>query len=404
MNDAATTSNSKNFVSNPDGVRSDALRSRGNAGVIMHASLDGEANFASENRALSLRLAQHQFPIQIVPVSGQFARLNDVGIGGNRKALQHLLHDRFDLAESALYQSGAPTTWNLDFYGRCRVGRTEFGTDRIPDGWAERCNAVDELWLPSEFHREAFVASGVERSKVRIIPHAIDSGVFHPAQNQFQIASGKSFRFLAITDGIFASGTDILIQAFIEEFGPDDDVSLIIHTPGRRCDHAFIDVEAEFLFLIEKKFGRKLEDVPAINLLSGPMTDKERSRLYAWSDAFVQPARAETNAHCLEALAYQVPVVATDWGPLSDFLSDRNSFPLASTGLALTNPEENELLAGHRWTEPSLDQLMHQMREVFTHSNEAARRAEQGRRDVLKRFEWRVVLPEWIRNFRRLLE
>jgi hypothetical protein len=47
---------------------------------------------------------------------------------------------------------------------------------------------------------------------------------------------------------------------------------------------------------------------------------------------------------------------------------------------------------------------MHQMREVFTHSNEAARRADQGRRDVLKRFEWRVVLPEWIRNFRRLLE
>jgi glycosyltransferase involved in cell wall biosynthesis len=403
MNRAAPTS--ENSVDNHDGVRSDALRSRGNAGVIMHASLEGEAAFASENRALSLRLAQHEFPIQIVPVSGQLARINDSTMGGNRKALQHLLHDRLDLAESVLYQSGAPTAWNLDFYGRCRVGRTEFGTDRIPDGWAERCNAIDELWLPSEFHRQAFVASGVERSKIRIIPHAIDSGVFHPAQIQFQIASGKSFRFLAISDGILASGTDILIQAFIEEFGPDDDVSLIIHTPGSRCDHAFIDVEAEFLFLIEKKFGRKLEDVPAITLLSGSMRDKERSRLYAWSHAFVQPARAEANAqHCLEALACQVPVVATDWGPLSDFLNDRNSFPLATTGLGLTQPEENELLAGHRWTEPSLDQLMHQMREVFTHSNEAARRADQGRRDVLKRFEWRVVLPEWIRNFRRLLE
>ena len=403
MNGAATTS--ENIAGDHDGVRSDASRPRGVAGVIMHATVDGDTDFASENRALSLRLAQHQFPIQVVPLSGHPPRIQNSSLGVNRKDLQGLTHDRLDLAGSVLYQSGTTTTWNLDFYGRCRVGRTEFGADRFPDGWAEHCNAVDELWLPSEFHREASVASGVECSKIRIIPHAVDSRVFHPAQSEFRLPSENAFRFLAITDGICASGTDTLIRAFIEEFSPNDDLSLVIHVPASRFEQAFSDFEAKILFLIETKCGRKLEDVPTIILLSGPMTDEERSRLYASSHAFLQPARAEANGqHCLEALACQVPVVATGWGPLSDFLNERNSFPLATTGPGLANPEENELLAGRRWANPSLDHLMHQMREVFAHPEEAARRAELGRRDVINRFEWRVVLPEWIRNFRRLLE
>jgi glycosyltransferase involved in cell wall biosynthesis len=367
----------------------------------MHASFEGETNFAAENRSLSVRLAQHQLPIQIVPTSGQRERIQETA----RRELQDLLHERLDLAESVLFQSGDPARWSLDFYGRCRVGRTAFGADRIPDGWAECCNAVDELWLPSEFHREVFVTSGVERSKTRVIAYAVDSKVFRPFQNTRRDRSDGSFRFLAITDSLFASGIDTLVRAFIEEFSPRDDLSLVIHTAGNHCGSASIDFEAELLFLIEKKCGRKLQDVPTITLLKGPMSASERSRLYASSDVFVQPGRVGATAyHCLEALACQLPVIVTDWGPLNGLLTERNSFPLQITGLSFAQPDENELVAGHRWAEPSVDHLRHQMREVFANPAEAVHRAEQGHRDVLNRFEWSVVLPEWIRNFRRLLE
>ena len=66
-------------------------------------------------------------------------------------------------------------------------------------------------------------------------------------------------------------------------------------------------------------------------------------------------------------------------------------------------PEEDELFAGHRWAEPNHDHLRQQMREVFRDSKESARRAERSRSDVLRQFDWTAVLPEWIRNFRRLL-
>src|SRR5580704_19147918 len=168
------------------------------AGVIVHANLQGESECAAENRALALRLLQHQFPIQVAPLRGQQLQSYSPSLQMLRRHLKYLLHDRLDLAESVLYQSGSPTSWNLDFYGRCRVGRAAFGTDRIPDGWAERCNDVDELWAPSEFHRETFAVSGVERSKIRVVPYAVDSDVFCPRRASLQLPGipAKSFRFL----------------------------------------------------------------------------------------------------------------------------------------------------------------------------------------------------------------
>lgn len=32
---------------------------------------------------------------------------------------------------------------------RYRVGRTMFETDRVPSGWADRMNKLDEIWVPT---------------------------------------------------------------------------------------------------------------------------------------------------------------------------------------------------------------------------------------------------------------
>jgi glycosyltransferase involved in cell wall biosynthesis len=377
------------------------------AGVMVHANLEGESECAAENRALALRLLQRQFPVQVAPLRGQQLQSSSPSLRMLGRNLKLLINDRLELAESVLYQSGAPTNWNLDFYGRCRVGRAAFGTDRIPDGWAERCNSLDELWLPSAFHAETFAASGVERSKIHVIPLAVDAEVFCPGRASLPLRSvpAKSFRFLAIADGWLVSGIDTLVRAFVQEFSPEEDAALIIHCPPKRCGDSFIDFETELIAFIEANLGKNLEDVPHIALLLGSLSEEDRAGLFAACHVFVQPARAEsTGRHCLEALACQLPVIATDRGPLSDFLTVQNSFPITTSGLVPAQPEEDELFAGHRWAESNADHLRHQLREVFDNSDEAVRRAERGGRDVIGRFEWNAVLPEWIRNFRRLLD
>ena len=46
--------------------------------------------------------------------------------------------------------------------GTRRIGCTIFETDRLPAGWARECNRMDEVWVPSEFNRGTFAASGVD--------------------------------------------------------------------------------------------------------------------------------------------------------------------------------------------------------------------------------------------------
>ena len=105
----------------------------------------------------------------------------------------------------------------------------------------------------------------------------------------------------------------------------------------------------------------------------------------------------------LQALACGVPVIATRWGAPLEFLREDNSFPIGIEGLVPASFEE-ELFAGHRWAEPSVDHLRQLMRCVFSNRQESRKRAQRGRQDVVERWDWRVVIPDWVDAFRRLSE
>jgi len=52
------------------------------------------------------------------------------------------------------YEAGTP----CPTASRCdvTVGRTMFETDRLPEGWEARLNQMDDVWVPTEFHRGVF--------------------------------------------------------------------------------------------------------------------------------------------------------------------------------------------------------------------------------------------------------
>ncbi len=49
-----------------------------------------------------------------------------------------------------------------------------FETDRLPAGWMERLNAMDEVWVPTQFHARVFESGGVQASKLRVLPEPVD--------------------------------------------------------------------------------------------------------------------------------------------------------------------------------------------------------------------------------------
>jgi glycosyltransferase involved in cell wall biosynthesis len=71
-----------------------------------------------------------------------------------------------------------------------RVARTMFESDRLPDGWAVRLRAsVDEVWVPTAFHREIFIAGGLDPDRVFVIHEPVDVHFFDPARSCLRSAS-----------------------------------------------------------------------------------------------------------------------------------------------------------------------------------------------------------------------
>jgi hypothetical protein len=107
------------------------------------------------------------------------------------------------------------------------IGRTMYETDRIPVSWVERCNKMDEIWVPTAFHVEAFVRSGVDRSKLVTMPEAVDTAFFDPSKVSAMPLDGVkegAFVFLSVFKWERRKGWELLLRAFFEEFTDSDPV------------------------------------------------------------------------------------------------------------------------------------------------------------------------------------
>ncbi len=261
---------------------------------------------------------------------------------------------------------------------------------------------MDELWVPSHFHREAFVASGVSAEKIVVLPTGVDTEIFRPGCSPLPIPHRRGFNFLAITDPHDRKGMDLLLRAFLQEFKADDNVSLLLKVTPQEDPFDGLSGSRARSF-VEKEMGLALENSPVILLLDDCLPLSAMPSLYAAADAFVMPARgAAWGKTLLEALACELPVLATRWGSAPELLNDANAYLVEIEGLGPVLARDG-FLAEHRWANPSVDHLRQLMRTVFSHPEEARHRARNGRAEVVTNRDWNALLPVWREHCQGLL-
>ena len=370
-------------------------------GVLVRGAVYGGSGYADETLAVVLGLADHGIPVELQPMHMPMDALNLLP-PNVRDTLEMLKLQRVDSARSVIFQCVTADEFNCDLYSRSRVGRTTFETNRLPVGWLDACQAMDEVWVPSQFNRSVFAAEGVDEKKLRVLPQGVHTHVFRPDVEALEIPHRRGFNFLSMFEWTQRKGPEILLRAFLTEFKADEDVALILKTYARPDPRA--DILPRLLQLVEREAGVPLEKAPPIIALPGFMRNEDVPRLYRAADAFVLPSRGEGwGRPYMEALASECPVIATRWSGQLDFLNDRNSYLIDCKVVQAPPDIDVELYAGHGWAEPDFDQLRRTMRHVFTHRDEAKQRASQGRREMVERWDWSVVIQQWVGEFRRLL-
>ncbi|CAN8270083.1 unnamed protein product [Cochlearia groenlandica] len=281
------------------------------------------------------------------------------------------------------------------------IGRTMFETDRVNIEHVKRCNEMDHVWVPTEFHVSSFVESGVDASKVVKIVQPVDVGFFDPLKYEpldliefgdLVLGSGvrkKSlgFVFLSVFKWEQRKGWDVLLKAYLGEFSGKDSVSLFLLTNPYHSDSDFGNKILDFVE--EMNLEEPRDGYPFVYVIDKHIAQVDLPRLYKAADAFVLPTRGEGwGRPIVEAMAMSLPVIATNWSGPTEYLTEQNGYPLVveEMGEVKEGP-----FKGHQWAEPSVDKLKVLMRHVMSKPDEAKVKGNRGRDDMVKKFAPEVV-------------
>ncbi len=362
----------------------------------------GGSGYAQENLMIVSALLNAGKAVRIDPMGPQHDSGNLL-TKQMRLALEFAKLQSIELTRGVYFQSMPAHDFQTNLHARHLVGRTMFETDRIPDGWAEKCNAMNEVWVPSSFNFETFVRAGVDDRKLRIMQEGEDTTLFHPLNQPFRIPGSRGFNFLSVFQWTQRKGPDVLLKAYVNEFSPDEDVALILRCYGRSGPDS--DLLPQLLYYIERALGVPLEKTPPILLIPGFIPNQDLPRLYTSADCFVLPTRGEGwGRPYVEALCSEMPVIATRWSGQMDFLNDANSYLIDYKLAPTPSDTDAEVFAGHLWAEPDVDHLRSLMRHVYTHRAEAKEKARLGRVEIVEKYDRSVIMRRWTAEFERLLE
>lgn len=236
---------------------------------------------------------------------------------------------------------------------------------RIPQDWVPSLTHADEIWVTSESQRRAYVDSGVDPSKLVIIPAGVDTTIFHTGVTPVELDGRKAYRFIFVGDGNWQRGADLLLSAYYQTFKGKSNVELVL--VDTEVGH-----ERSGLRGLVDQFKSKM-GAPAIRYVNQTFTDHELAGFMRACQCFVYPYRADAmGLRVLQAMACGLPVIVTGGGATDDFVADDLGFRVPSTRKWVGNNLNSQKLVGRGFfMEADIQALGAEMTHVLYHASKA---------------------------------
>lgn len=217
---------------------------------------------------------------------------------------------------------------------KCNIAYCAWESDALPDHWPAILNRFDVVLVPSSFNAQAIRDAGVS-VPVHVVPHIrrhapdeITPDMRSRLRAQLGVPLGH-FVFYSIGAWMLRKDFPRLIDAFVDEFGPDEPVALVIKTSTKPVHfplpHEMGKRSMELISTaVRAAAARKGQPAPLVTALSADgLSGQWIDCLHATGDAYVSAARGEGwGMGAFDAAALGRPVVMPDWGGPVDFLGD----------------------------------------------------------------------------------
>lgn len=271
-----------------------------------------------------------------------------------------------------------------------RICYTLFETNRCPDPWLPELNRMDKVWVFSEFNKKYweadFIEKGIDPDKIDVIPFGIDTNLYHPGAKPAEITNKKGYTFLTLGDFTERKNFEGLVEAYVKEFTKKDDVCLVmkVHFGGFTKKH-----HDNIVNKIKECVDRFNPDNPPKILFFGDkLATDDMPSLYTGCDCFVLASRGEgLGMPFIEAMACGLPVISTNWSAPTDYITDNNGLLVNCDIKQIDDIEyikKCPIALNHSWAHPHIEDIQKKMRWMYKSRDEAKKKGEIGRKDMLK--------------------
>lgn len=244
-----------------------------------------------------------------------------------------------------------PACVNMDRLRQCKwfrkaknVGYWAWETDEAPASWLPYDAEMDQIWVPSQFVKDALLKTTF-RAPIYIIPHAIE-----PQEQHRFPRPDQPITFLVQFDG----------HSRIERKRPDLSLKAITEAAMKSKERVRIIIKSHH----HDPNQLQLASYPGIeiDLIHGWKTPEEMKELWDPVDILVSMNRGEGfGLPLVEAMARGVAVVATFWGASKEYMTGNNSYPVPPARIEHCTVANDAYFKTGNWAVPDVDTATRQI-------------------------------------------
>jgi len=321
------------------------------------------SGYAKACRGNIIALHKQGIPVTLAPLSFEKIRPD---FGEDGKILESLVNKPVDYNVVLIHTT--PEFWSKHIeFGKTNIGYTIWETDKLHPDWKEYINkTVDKVLVGCDWNIDVFKNSGVT-IPIGNVPHGICPQDSDSITN-YNIAgvNDETYVFYSIFQWTERKDPISLIKAYWYAFQNNENVALILKTYRM----GFADKEKQIVreTITRLKQVMPMDSYPPIYLVGNRLDRDEVLGLHKFGDCLISLDRGEGFGLVpFEAGACGNPIVVTGMGGVLEFAKPEHSF-LCSYSLTpvFGMPMSPWYRGDQMWAEPSEEELIKNIRWVFT--------------------------------------
>lgn len=343
------------------------LSLKNSKGILYHSAKDN-SGYAESGKRVMYDLIKSGYALSWKPFIPNRDFIEDETDFYYQK-LKSILNKNIDF-DTAIFHC-TPDSWfryiekfKIKFIGKKLIGYPTWETSKLPEIWVKYINMMDEIWVPCNFNKKTFLASGVE-VPITVIPYPTIIDVL-PEIKLEKIANllnkAKLYSvngeckpnckiYYTIGEWNDRKNLDDTVRLFCKAFTKDDNVKLIIKT----FHFDYLKPNVKHCFNKFENILKDFKDHPEILVIVEDLSYEEIQLLHAIGNCYVSMTRGE--GFCLgayDAHTYRKDIIITGYGGHLDYLGEEYPGLIQYDLVSVNFPERESLYSiDQQWANPN---------------------------------------------------